>query len=246
MHLNLAGSPLIVLSTQIAARDLLSKRGALYSNRPHTIFASELATRGMHLVNRPFDDAYRLRKRLQAPLLNESASNRYRTIQDLESRKLPFDILEGYYRQGEKGQDIQYISRRATASVIYTILYCYRMKTDKDQHILNAQHVHESFTATASFSKYLGDIFPVLNALPRALAPWKIKGDSLYKMETDLHLANLEKGFTNPGWNFTKHIMRTNKESGGFSMGELAWDIGVVAHAAFDTLSIAVEWFILA
>ena len=69
MHLSLAGQPLIVLSTNQAAQDLLSRRSRAYSDRPRLVMAGELVTRGMHMLLRPYDEQYKLHQRMQAPLL---------------------------------------------------------------------------------------------------------------------------------------------------------------------------------
>ncbi|RMY55612.1 hypothetical protein D0864_13769 [Hortaea werneckii] len=93
MYMNLAGQPAIILSTYQAAHDLLSARSALYSDRPRVVMAGELACKGMHTLLRPYDARYKLHQRMATPFLNPSAANRYRPLQELESRQLIFDLL---------------------------------------------------------------------------------------------------------------------------------------------------------
>lgn len=47
LHLNLLGTPIIVLNTAKAVEDLLEKRSNMYSARPKFIMAGELATRNL-------------------------------------------------------------------------------------------------------------------------------------------------------------------------------------------------------
>lgn len=59
VHLSMLGQPLIILSTFKAAQELLSKKGAIYSDRPRMVVAGELATRNMHLLLRRYDETYK-------------------------------------------------------------------------------------------------------------------------------------------------------------------------------------------
>lgn len=59
MHLNILGQSIIILSSVKAASDLLSKRGAWYSDRPRLVVANEMALKGMHILLRPYDDKYK-------------------------------------------------------------------------------------------------------------------------------------------------------------------------------------------
>lgn len=93
MYMNLAGQSAIILSTYQAAHELLSARSALYSDRPRVVMAGELACRGMHTLLRPYDARYKLHQRMATPFLKPSAANRYRPLQELESRQLLFDLL---------------------------------------------------------------------------------------------------------------------------------------------------------
>lgn len=42
LHLNVAGTSIIVLDTYDAVMDLLEKRSSIYSNRPHSVMIMEL------------------------------------------------------------------------------------------------------------------------------------------------------------------------------------------------------------
>lgn len=104
MHLNMAGKPVVILSTVEAASDLLSKRSALYSDRPHFIVAAA-ATHGFHLLLRQNDARYKLHQRIAAPLLNPRASKQYQSVQERESRQMLHNILAEADKNGERGTD---------------------------------------------------------------------------------------------------------------------------------------------
>jgi cytochrome P450 len=246
MHLNMAGQPMVVLSSQRAARDLLTLRGARYSDRPRMVMCGELATKGMHILFRPYDAAYRLHQRMEAPLLNSGAARRYTPLQDLESSQLLFDILKESDTVGQKGLDAYRHIERAMASFIYSLAYGYRIKTGREEPFEDAKRVQAQFREAGIVGAYIVDILPVLNYLPALLAPWKKKAEDLYRLEENLHLGNLKRGLENPGWNFTKHYFSDSPEARGMPRVEIAFDLGILADAALDTSAITMGWFVVA
>jgi hypothetical protein len=114
------------------------------------------------------------------------------------------------------------------ANFIYCIVYGYRFKTGHEKELMAAKNVQAEFARTGTVGAYIVDSFPMLNHLPRALAPWKKKGEELYELERGLHVGNLEKGVSSTAWNFSKH-MHARPEAEGMSTEELAFDLGIVS-----------------
>ncbi|KAI0129162.1 putative cytochrome P450, partial [Xylariales sp. AK1849] len=245
VYLNMAGQSVIILSSTRTAHDLLSRRGAQYSDRPYLVVAGELVTKGLHMLLRPYDAAYRLHQRMESPVLSPRAANAYRPLQEVESRQLLLDLLAGSDSAGEKGADFNHWFERATASSIYALLYGYRLKTGHEQELVYAKHVQTEAVKSIQVGAHLVDSFPVLNYLPGILAPWKKAAETLWQLERSLHLGNLDRGLSNPGWNFSKH-MKASTEGNGMSPEELAFDLGILADAALDTTSMTLDWLIVA
>jgi cytochrome P450 len=245
MHLNMAGQPLIILSTQQAAHDLLSRRSAHYSDRPRMVMAGELVTKGMHILFRSNDDRYRLHKRMEAPHLNLRSAKSYHPLQDMESRQLLLDVLREYDEFGSKGVDFHHHIERAMASFIYCLNYGYRFETGFEKELMDGKRVQAEFARTAQVGAYLVDLFPSLNYLPKFLAPWKREGEEMHELERQLHVGNLKKGLNNPGWNLSKS-MEKSPEAQGMPTEELAFDLGVLADAGLDTSTVALDWFVVA
>lgn len=245
MHFNMAGQPLIVLSTQEAAHELLGRRSARYSDRPRMVMANELVTKGLHLLFRQYDNRYKLHKRMHTPLLNLQASSTYRPLQDMESRQLLLDVLLEGDKCGEKGVDFHHHHERAMASTIYSLMYGYRLKTGYEKELLDAKKVVAEFTRTGQVGAYIVDSFPWLNYLPRFLAPWKREADKLWHLERNLHVENLKRGLGSRGWTFVKH-MASSTEALEMSVDEIAFDAGILTDAALDTSTVALDWFIVA
>lgn len=113
-------------------------------------------------------------------------------------------------------------------SFIYCILYGYRFKTGQEKELRDAQRCLSEFVEAARVGSHIVDVMPLLNYLPKPLAPWKRKAEELYDLEANLHIANLRKGLENPGWNFSKS-MNASKEAEDMSEVELAYDLGIVS-----------------
>ncbi|RMZ12579.1 hypothetical protein D0860_02917 [Hortaea werneckii] len=262
MYMNLAGRSAIILSTYQAAHDLLSVRSALYSDRPRVVMAGELACKGMHTLLRPYDARYKLHQRMATPFLNPSAANRYRPLQELESRQLLSDLLNGSEKEGEYGIDPHHVLERAMASFIYSLLYGYRLRTGNERELREAKRVLAEYEQTAKPGAYLVDAFPALNCLPRPFAPWKDKADQLYEQQANLHLGNLAKALQQEGPNVAK-LMHLSQEAKNMTEVEVAFSVGVVsgsmlsrdlsadvlgklADAAIDTSAMTLNWLIVA
>lgn len=246
MYLDMAGQPFIVLSSHQAAQDLLSRRSSWYSDRPRRVMCGELVTKGMHMLLRPYDAAYRLHQRMEAPLLSVRAARSYTSLQDLEARQLLFDVLKEADAVGEKGLDASHHFERAMASFIYGLAYGYRLKTGHEESFEAAKRVQAEFARTGVVGAYIVDTLPVLNKLPAFLAPWKKEGEELYRLEENLHVGNMRRGLESPGWNFTKHYSDNCPEAKGLPEVEVAFDLGILADAALDTSTVTLEWFLVA
>lgn len=245
VHLNVAGQHVMILNSLEVAQDLLNRRGANYSDRPRLVVAGEIATRGLHILLRPYDAACRLHQRMRSPILNSRASNSYRPLQDIESKQLLFDLLTTSTRGADKGTDFNHWLERATASTTYGLIYGYRLKTGCEQALLDAKLVQVEAVKSIQMGAHIVDLYPVLNNLPAFLAPWKKTGEALWQLERSLHVGNMQRAFDNPGWNFTKH-MAASKEAVGMSTEKLAFEAGVLADAALDTTTMTTDWFIVA
>lgn len=115
------GNAVIVIADAAMARELLDKRGSIYSDRPRMVMAGENLTKGMYMLLRPYNERYKLHQRLHAPLLSPRASNTYYPLQDLESKQLLYDFLHT--------KDFQKVSERYAASLVYGLAYGIRLTT---------------------------------------------------------------------------------------------------------------------
>lgn len=227
----------IMIADASIARDLLEKRGHIYSDRPRMVMAGENLTKGMHLLLRPYDERYKLHQRLEAPVLSPRASNTYYPLQDLESRQTMYDLLST--------NDFKKVFQRYAASVVYALAYGVRLHTGDEKMLKDAHRVEDNFVYAARLGTWIVDAVPILNHLPRCLAPWKKIADEFYEIEKNLHLGNMRTGFATKSWNWTKEFSKS-KESAPMSEIELAYGLGILADAGLDTTQVQMRMFILA
>jgi cytochrome P450 len=233
----LGGNTVIILGNAAVARDLLDRRGSIYSDRPRMVMAGENLTKGMHLLLRPFNERYRLHQRMHAPILSPRASPTYYPFQDLESKQVLYDFLSS--------NDFKKQFDRYAGSLVYALAYGFRVPTGDGQALADAHLVEDNFAYAAQIGTWIVDALPFLNVLPAALAPWKRISDKLYKVEESLHLQHMEYALSTKSWNWMKECA-VSKEAEQMTRIELAYNLGIVADAGLDTTAAQMQVFVLA
>ncbi|KAL5364603.1 cytochrome P450 [Aspergillus floccosus] len=227
---------IIITDAQIA-RDLLDKRGKIYSDRPRMVMVSENLTKGLHLLLRRYDDRYRLHQRMEAPFLSPRASQAYVPIQDLESKQLLHEFLTS--------NDFSKHFSRFSATLVYSLAYGKRLVTGEEPILHQAHQVNLNFAESARIGNWTVDVMPFLNRLPECIAPWKRIGNDYFMQESALHLQNFRDGLNSPAWNWTKEFVQS-KEAKTMSDLEIAYNLGILADAGVDTTWTQMQIFILA
>lgn len=94
-RVSILGQSLIILHDRHATHELLEKRSSKTSGRPYMHFASKLCGYGIFLNFQQYDSTFRKhRKLVHQQLGTPAAVARFRDIQDVESRRFLFRILE--------------------------------------------------------------------------------------------------------------------------------------------------------
>ena len=228
---------LILISDPEIARDLLDKRGNIYSDRPRMVMAGENLTKGLHLLLRRYDDRYRMHQRMEATVLSPRASKFYEVLQDLESKQLLFKLLSG-------NNFSEYFELFA-ASLIYSLIYGHRVDRRDDQALTDGHMVQDNFALAATTGTWIVDAIPILNHLPKFLAPWKRLAERLFNVESEMHLSHLRRGLQSKSWTWSKEFINS-KEGHHMDSLEMAYDLGVLSNAALDTTAMTLQVFVLA
>ena len=227
----------VLLGTHKIVDDLLDKRSSVYSSRPRSIVAGECTTKGLGIVFLPYGMKWRTQHRIQAEFLNPGISQRYRDLQDVETRQVLHDLLYS--------NDFSEIFHRFTSSLIFALAYGKHMPRSDEHEITEIDELMTYLSQKMAPGKWMVDIFPVLNYLPRFLAPWKGIGDEFHEREAKLFTDNMADAQKARSWNWSKDMNRI-KEAQGLSSTELAYIVGVLCEAGSDTTSGILDFFVLA
>lgn len=228
---------LIILGSYETAHELLDKRSHIYSSRPRSVMAGELATRGLMTLLMPYGQRWRTHQRLQASYLNVRTSQLYRGLQDVESLQLAYEMLST--------NDFRDRYHRYSSSLVYSLAYGVRMMRGDEQELKDVDQIMENFLLAGRVGTWIVDALPVLNILPGWLAPWKKIANDFFQFESTMHLKNMTEACRKKSWNWSKqvHQMKEGKE---MSQLELAYNVGIIYEAGSDTTTMALEIFTLA
>lgn len=230
-------STIIMLSDAKIARELLDKRSNIYSSRPHVVMGGDIVSKGLRTLLMPYGAQWRLHQRLQASYLNIRVSQTYCELQDLESKQLIFDMLST--------SDFTNRFHRYSSSLIYTLAYGKRMERGDEPEVAAIDQIMDNFLYAARVGTWIVDALPVLNYLPKWLAPWKRHGDKLHDFEAKNYSIFMEDALERDAWNWCKQV-KSMPESKPMSPLESAYDVGIVYEAGSDTTTMALEVFVMA
>ncbi|EPS30933.1 hypothetical protein PDE_05886 [Penicillium oxalicum 114-2] len=246
VHLNMLGQPVIILSTSEVAHDLLSKRGATFSDRPRLFLATELALKGLNILMMNYTEQFKQHQRLQVSVLNATPAAAYLPIQDMESRQLMHDLLASAGK-GKGGTDVQAPFQRAVASIIHTLLYGFRVRDPNDPVLRTVVQLNDEFSEFIQVGAHIVDQFPVLNNLPGFLAPWKAKAENHYNTKYELRGKNFDRGIQSNAWTISKQLKKSvEKDHHDMPLNELAFELGTMIDAALDGTTDSLVWFVVA
>lgn len=209
------------------AHDLMSKRGAIYSSRPRFNIASEM-TSGLNSAIMPYGKQWQNQHRIMNSILDTSAVNRYRVLEDMESKQTLFDLLAA--------SDFESNISRYAGSIVMTLGYGIRL-----EHISNEipgkllQINANPFDAIGNVYYQVVELFPFLDRLPSFLAPWKRRCADVERQTTEFHMKHLQIARSTSTWNWVQDALQT-KAGSQVSSKELAYIIGTLEQAGFEAI----------
>jgi cytochrome P450 len=227
----------IVLGNHEVAHDILDKRSNIYSSRPRSVMGGEVVSKGYRTVLMPYGQRWRDHQRLQGAFLNIRTAQSYRPLQELESLQVVHELLE---------PDVDFADRyhRYSSSLIFALAYGRRMPRGDEREVLAIDELMRNFVYAARVGTWIVDALPLLNYLPKFLAPWKRIGDHYHDFESKLFMDSFDEAQQTKSWNWSKQA----REMKGHSMPhkELAYDVGVLYEAGSDTTTTALNIFTMA
>ena len=181
---------MIVLNTDQAIKDLLDKRGNIYSSRPDMYVASTVASGGLRMLLMPYAETWRRARRLFHDLLNVKAAKSYVPYMDLESTSMMTAILDSCTTDAKNGgiRVFDHI-RRYTMSLTTQVTYGFRTPTTDDPRLLALYESVEKWSElTGAGAAALLDAYPVLQSLPAFVRPLYRRARQCYERTMGLNM----------------------------------------------------------
>ncbi|KAJ8688775.1 hypothetical protein PTI98_013526 [Pleurotus ostreatus] len=190
VHIDVMGTPTLILGSLQAAIDLLEIRGNIYSDRPRAVMAGELVgwARGLGYSQGPPSPRFRAFRRIFQSFIGPRAVHdpSLRLAMHESCLKLTRRILE--WHDGNP-YELAGIVRESTASLILRVSYGYHVDGHEIKDPLNLVQIAEDamhgFSRASEPGAYLVDSLPLLKYLPTWF-PWVSFHRDAQEMRQDL------------------------------------------------------------
>ncbi|KAK6447166.1 hypothetical protein FP744_10003416 [Trichoderma asperellum] len=227
---------LIVLSNDVAIKELLDKRGGIHSDRLEMYIGQTLCSGGYRFLM--------LFRRLGHQLLNVQSSKAYVPYQILESKQLLREILD-------RPDLILESLRRYSNSLSTHMIYGWRTVRHDDPRLLQVfKGFNDVGKITQTGTSAFLDFFPILRWLPEFLTPMKRQAKELHKKEMDMYLNLwLEAKQSYKSGTYKDCIcvsLAQQQDKNGFTDEQAAYVAGSFLEAGSDTTSSTLYGFIQA
>ncbi|KAJ5613717.1 cytochrome protein [Penicillium herquei] len=242
------GTQLVIsIGTHAVARDLLDRRGSIYSSRPQMVMAGELATKGVHTATLPYGLQWRTHNRVQQSIMSPRASRHYRPLLEYESTRLLHE-LQQHNAMPQSEEFFSDCFKRYVASILLTLNDGEGVDSTADPVVCETLAISEAFIKIFATGTSLIDLLPILKHLPRVFSPWKRAGDAFYQRTITLFRSKAERALRNSDkgvWNWTKHI-ESFPGAKAMSQDERRYALGILYEAGVDTVVQALRTCLLA
>ncbi|KAF4775467.1 cytochrome p450 [Colletotrichum scovillei] len=172
----------IWLSSPRAVKDLMDKKSAIYSSRPHLPLAQDVASGKSRQLFMAYGQDWRNLRKHSHALLNLNASKRYMPSQDLESKVVLHDLLD-------QPDEFYTINRRYSTSVIMLATYGYRIPSFQDPIISKIFSVLENLSIMMAPGAFAVESLPGLANLPEfLLGNWRTWGKKAFAHDSKIWL----------------------------------------------------------
>ncbi|KZT03183.1 cytochrome P450 [Laetiporus sulphureus 93-53] len=151
----------IVLNSIHAARELLEKRGAAYSDRPRFVmYAEVIKAFDPNLVLMKYGDAWRQqRKWFQTTISTRTALNSFQPVQRREMARFLSELLR-------TPKDFTSHIKRYTAGVLFEISYGHTVTSNDDDFVAKADEAMTGVVESGGAGSTLVDFAPILQYIP--------------------------------------------------------------------------------
>ncbi|KAK7178667.1 hypothetical protein PSPO01_15275 [Paraphaeosphaeria sporulosa] len=182
-------SHFIWLSSPSAVKELMDKRGAIYSSRPQSPMIN-MVSNNERVNFLPYGDKWRSIRNILQSALNLQTSSTYKPVQDFESKQAVWEILHA--KDDEEFSDI---NRRYSTSTIMVIAYGQRVPTLSDPTYQSILKIVRHFSLATAPGGWMIDTLPMLaDIVPQVfLQNWKAVARQWYKEDSGIYMSMYNK-----------------------------------------------------
>ncbi|TFY66279.1 hypothetical protein EVG20_g4806 [Dentipellis fragilis] len=154
------GQPMLVLNTPAAAEEMLDKKSAIYSDRPHLTMASDLVGWKDVLVLTPYGDRFKAYRRLMHRIIGTRAAvDSYNTTLEVDAQKAAVRIRDD-------PKEFRAHIRKGIGASILMISHGYKVQGDSDELVRIADSATDQLNEIVSPGRFLVDQIPILRYVP--------------------------------------------------------------------------------
>ncbi|KAF7331139.1 hypothetical protein MSAN_02443500 [Mycena sanguinolenta] len=184
IHLNAAGTSIVVLSSMEAVKELFEKRSTLYSDRPRLPMLGELMGWDFATPFMKYGDRWRSHRKLFHGVFNAGAVEQFQLQELAATHELLRRLLRG-------PTDIMEDFRNLAGTIIMNITYGIDIHGADDKYIRIAKEAVESISIASMPGTFLVDSIPALKYVPtwipgaefkRKAIEWKKIGQDLLQL----------------------------------------------------------------
>ncbi|KAE8167868.1 cytochrome P450 [Aspergillus tamarii] len=235
VSLKLGTQTIIILGSHQIARDLLEKRGNLYSTHLQSLFVNKYITKGLQPVFMEYGPEWKLHRRLHNTFLSPQSTRACQTILDTQSKKALHSLLST--------NDFGSCFHNYVSNVLFNLAYGKHAGEENKSEQEHMDKMFESLTSATSFMTFVVDIFPIVDRLPKLVSRWKVSGEASHNNVKNVFVKCIQSALQQDTWSWSKEAF-SRKESNDFSLEQLAFSIGELyiagSHTTDSTLRIAV------
>ncbi|KAJ7251396.1 cytochrome P450 [Mycena rebaudengoi] len=247
IHIGVAGTSIIVLSSVDVAFDLLEQRSAIYSDRPVEIPSIPKDFKHVNIKDR--EHRWRERRRLLHSSFHMVAARRFRPQQRSAAHALLRRLLED-----PDGEIMAHI-RHMNGSMIMSIAYGIDSLPSNDPYMKNAEAVAAALLEASVPGRYLVDSLPILKYVPdwffgagfkREAKYWKCRTEDMVRLPFGVTKRLVAEG-TAPASFAADKLQEMDEDQDREHQEKVIEDTtGIMYIAGFDTTTAAIGTFILA
>ncbi|KAF7366944.1 hypothetical protein MSAN_00953100 [Mycena sanguinolenta] len=160
LHVNVAGTSMIILSSAEAVNDLLEKRGSIYSDRARMPMVNELMGWDFALAFMKYGDHWRAHRRLFHEVFNPVAAQKFHPKEREAANELLHNFLE------RPDHDLLIHLRHMAAKIIMSIAYGIDILPANDPYVDWANKAVKGMVTAVVPGRFLVDSLPLLKYVP--------------------------------------------------------------------------------